>query len=146
MRKENGTKPEPRHRHLEMLLLSVVLRFERGDRIMCGRAYPSCPNYEGFGWDRDGDAKRGHRNHDPHMHCLVCGGGCMCGRERELSSWRRRSAAAVGSGVWGLCAPRAVLFGADVLTLDCFVLVILNSLTLGMRLAVCMVVLLCIRR
>ena len=59
MRRENGTKPEPRHRQLEMHFLIVVGRFERGDRIMCGRALPSCPNYEGFGWDRDAHAKRG---------------------------------------------------------------------------------------
>ena len=30
MRRENGTKPEPRHRQLEMPFLSVVSRFERG--------------------------------------------------------------------------------------------------------------------
>ena len=34
-RKKNETKPELRHRHLEMLLQSVVFRFERDDRSMC---------------------------------------------------------------------------------------------------------------
>ena len=61
-RSANRTKPEPLHRHLAMLFLSVVVRFEPDDRIMCRRACPSCPKYERFGWDGEADARRAHRN------------------------------------------------------------------------------------
>ena len=99
---DNGKKEQnlnPRHCHLERLLQSVALRSERNDRSMCGRAWPSCPKYERFGYDCVADARR-----------PVCGGGtggCVAVRAGQLEKDEGCAAGSGGSVFWCLWASRA---------------------------------------